>query len=108
MDKDTIRSYYAGGVEKERLVIDKLEGIRSKEIIQRYLPSNPINIIDIGGATGFYSFWLAEMGHRVTLFDLTPENIEAAKTFSTVKDQQIKNICRRCRKSSIKWKAMMI
>jgi len=79
MDKETIRSYYAGGVEKQRLVIDKLEGIRSKEIIERYLPSQKIDIIDIGGATGFYAFWLQQMGHRVTLLDLTPENIDAAK-----------------------------
>jgi SAM-dependent methyltransferase len=82
MDKDIIRKYYAGGVEKERLHIDKLEGLRSKEIIQRYLPASPIDIIDIGGATGYYSFWLQQMGHRVTLFDLTPENIEAAKEHS--------------------------
>lgn len=79
MDKETIKSYYAGGVEKQRLILDKLEGIRSKEIIERYLPAQEIDIIDIGGATGFYSFWLQHRGHRVTLFDLTPENIDAAK-----------------------------
>lgn len=82
MDKDIIKAYYAGGVEKERLIIDKLEGIRSKEIIQRYLSSTHANIVDIGGATGYYSFWLQEMGHRVTLIDLTPENIEDAKVYS--------------------------
>jgi SAM-dependent methyltransferase len=82
MDKNSIRSYYATGVEKQRLILDKLEGIRSKEIIQRYLPAEPVDIIDIGGATGYYSFWLQEMGHRVTLFDLTPENIEVATAYS--------------------------
>lgn len=78
MDKEIIKSFYATGGEKERLILDQLEGMRSKEIIQRYLPSTPIDIIDIGGATGYYSFWLQQMGHRVTLLDLTPENIEAA------------------------------
>lgn len=82
MDKDIIKAYYAGGVEKERLLLDRLEGIRSKEIIKRYLPASPVNIIDIGGATGYYSFWLQELGHKVTLFDLTPENIEAANAYS--------------------------
>ena len=82
MDKETIKSYYAGGVEKQRLIVDKLEGIRSKEIIERYLPAQKADIIDIGGATGFYSFWLQQMGHRVTLVDLSPENIDAAKAHS--------------------------
>ncbi len=82
MDKETIKSYYAGGVEKQRLILDKLEGIRSKEIIERYLPKQKIDIIDIGGATGFYSFWLQQMGHRVTLLDLTPENIDEAKAYA--------------------------
>jgi SAM-dependent methyltransferase len=81
VDKDIIKNYYAGGIEQVRL-IDDLEGIRSKEIIKRYLPAQPIDIIDIGGATGFYSFWMAEMGHRVTLADLTPEHIEWAKAHS--------------------------
>jgi ubiquinone/menaquinone biosynthesis C-methylase UbiE len=82
MEREIIKSYYAGGVERQRLILDKLEGIRSKEIIERYLPEQKIDIIDIGGATGFYSFWLQQMGHRVTLFDLTPENIDAAKDYS--------------------------
>ena len=68
MDKDIIKHYYAGGIEKTRLIVDKLEGLRSKEIIQRYLPSSSINLIDIGGGTGYYSFWLQQMGHRVTRF----------------------------------------
>jgi ubiquinone/menaquinone biosynthesis C-methylase UbiE len=91
MDKDIIRSYYATGVEKQRLILDKLEGIRSKEIIQRYLPSTPIDIIDIGGATGYYAFWLQQMGHRVTLFDLTPENIEVAKEYAKQNGIQLAN-----------------
>lgn len=91
MDKDIIRSYYAGGVEKERLHIDKLEGLRSKEIIQRYLPASPIDIIDIGGATGYYSFWLQQLGHRVTLFDLTPENIDSANEYAKQSGIQLTN-----------------
>src|SRR5689334_9619348 len=91
MDKDIIRTYYSGGVEKERLHIDKLEGLRSKEIIQRYLPSSPVDIIDIGGATGYYSFSLQQLGHRVTLFDLTPENIDAANEYSKQSGIQLTN-----------------
>lgn len=91
MDKDIIKHYYAGGIEKTRLIVDKLEGLRSKEIIQRYLPSSPINIIDIGGGTGYYSFWLQQMGHQVTLFDLSPDNIEWAKSHAKESGIQLTN-----------------
>ena len=91
MNKELIKSYYATGVEKQRLILEKLEGLRSKEIIRRYLPSIPIDIIDIGGATGYYSFWLQQMGHRVTLFDLTPENIDEANVQAKQSGIQLSN-----------------
>jgi Methylase involved in ubiquinone/menaquinone biosynthesis len=37
-----------------------------------------MRILDIGGAAGIYSFWLAESGHSVNLIDLTPKHIEQA------------------------------
>ena len=33
---------------------------------------------DVGGGTGPYSFWLAEQGHYVSLFDLMPHHIDQA------------------------------
>src|SRR5690349_895626 len=81
MATDSVLNYYALEFEKDRLEqeIFKLEGIRTKEIIERYLGKEKLNIIDIGGGAGFYSFWLHEKGHSVTLVDLTPENIALAK-----------------------------
>lgn len=81
-DQNPIIDYYGKNyVEDDRLGagIARWEFIRSKEIISRYLTSEPQVILDIGGATGPYSFWLAELGHRVHLRDLTPEHIEAAR-----------------------------
>lgn len=63
--------------------LDRIKGIlefeRSKQIIGRYLIKNKMKILDIGGATGKYSFWLADLGHDVTLIDPMPNLIEIAK-----------------------------
>ena len=56
---------------------------RTKELIARYLPASPSVILDVGGASGIYSFWLAELGHSVHLIDIVPKHIEQAKQAST-------------------------
>lgn len=78
MNKDDIRNYYASGIEKDRLEQDyfKLEGIRTKEIISRYLTVHGLNILDVGGGAGYYAFWLQSLGHHVSLVDLSPANID--------------------------------
>ena len=84
MDRNKIKEYYFSEIEKNRLDLEIfiLEGIRTKEIISRYLVKEKMNIIDIGGGAGYYSFWLQEKGHQVTLVDLSPKNIELAKQHS--------------------------
>ncbi|HZV70386.1 MAG TPA: hypothetical protein VFG10_12610 [Saprospiraceae bacterium] len=59
MNQDSIKSYYSAGIEKDRLqqIYFKLEGIRTKEIISRYL-TDKSNVIDIGGGTGCPDFFL--------------------------------------------------
>jgi 2-polyprenyl-3-methyl-5-hydroxy-6-metoxy-1,4-benzoquinol methylase len=72
--------YYLKSDEKGRLIGRySLERIRSQEIILRYLPKSRIKILDIGGANGIYSFWLASEGHDVDLIDLVPRHIDQAK-----------------------------
>jgi 2-polyprenyl-3-methyl-5-hydroxy-6-metoxy-1,4-benzoquinol methylase len=84
MDQDEVKRYYDQEIEKSRLELDhfKLEGIRTKEIIQRFLTGKEMAIADVGGGAGFYSFWLASLGHRVTLVDLSPGNIALVNEFS--------------------------
>ena len=81
MTADRIKAYYAREIEKNRLEMDifLFEGIRTKEILSRYLSSSPINILDVGGGAGYYAFWLQRQGHHVTLVDLSPKNIELVK-----------------------------
>jgi SAM-dependent methyltransferase len=78
-DQHRVERYYDNHPELNRLSCStgKLEFARSKEIISRYL-REPLNILDAGGATGVYSFWLASLGHRVTLVDLSPVHVQAA------------------------------
>ena len=56
-----------------------LEYIRSKQILDRYLPQAPVNILDIGGGPGAYSSWLAEKGHKVHLVDPVPRHLKEAE-----------------------------
>ena len=93
MDRDKIIKFYSNEIEKDRLELDlfKLEGIRTKEIISRYLSGENMRIADIGGGAGYYSFWLQEKGHHVSLVDLSPKNIELANQYSQDTGIQLAN-----------------
>lgn len=79
----SVRDYYERGTEAERLFggfpSGPLELARSKEIIQRYLPAEPLTILDVGGGPGVYAAWLAEQGHRVHVVDPIPLHVEQAR-----------------------------
>lgn len=81
---DDIVKYYELGIESNRLFtsVSRLERVRTQEIILRYLTRTPSKILDVGGATGFYSFWLGDMGHEVHLLDPVPLHIKQAKKHS--------------------------
>ena len=81
MTRDKIKDFYAHAMEANRLETEgfRLEGIRTKEIIERYTAGSSLEILDIGGGAGYYSFWLRENGHQVTLVDLSPANIEQVR-----------------------------
>ena len=81
-DSLKIKSYYQDSYDENgRMTRNHLEFIRSKEIISRYLSEAPLEIADIGGATGVYSYWLTSQGHNVHLLDLTHSHIEQAKEY---------------------------
>jgi ubiquinone/menaquinone biosynthesis C-methylase UbiE len=78
-NKPVLEFYEKFENENERILRNPLEFIRTKEIISRFLPENKIKIIDLCGATGHYSYWLAEKGHEVHLRDLSQRHIDEAK-----------------------------
>lgn len=68
MDSDAaMASYYERDKENDRLLsgAGRLEFIRTTELIGRTLPAAPATIADIGGGTGRYSKWLADLGYTV-------------------------------------------
>ena len=85
-----IVEFYSEYNEKGRLIErHSLEKIRTQEIILRHLAKKPQKIIDIGGAAGVYSFWLAELGHIVDLIDLVPKHIQQIKEIETIEGKKI-------------------
>ena len=74
-------SYYATFPEESRLGLgsSRLEFERTKEILARVLPGPPGPVVDVGGAAGAYSSWLAEQGYEVHLVDASPRLVEEAR-----------------------------
>ncbi len=56
-----------------------IAGVLAAEATAGRLRAGPTRIIDIGGGPGRYSLALLEAGHRVTLLDLSPANVEHAR-----------------------------
>jgi SAM-dependent methyltransferase len=80
--KRQLAEYYGLDKEEERLVNSghgQLEFERTKDIVQRHLPPAPAVIADIGGGTGRYAFWLAELGYRVVHRDIVPRHVEQVR-----------------------------
>jgi ubiquinone/menaquinone biosynthesis C-methylase UbiE len=77
---DIIRAHYDQGRERERLFHDggSLELVRTQELLLRFLPGPPADILDVGGGPGAYASWLAQAGYRVHLIDPIPLHVEQA------------------------------
>jgi len=76
---ERVKEFYEKMNEDARFDSQTKEFVRSKNIISRYLCAGKMEIADIAGGTGPYSFWLAEQGHSVHLLDITKKHIEIAK-----------------------------
>ncbi len=76
-----IVTHYTSFAEESRLQSGSgpLEFERTREILARVLPGPPARVLDVGGAAGAYSSWLADLGYEVHLVDLTPRLIEEAR-----------------------------
>ena len=82
---DEILSFYRQTQESKRLTNDvrgQIEFARTQEIITRYLPDPPAVVLDIGGGSGPYAYWLAKADYEVHLVDPVDLHIEQAKAAS--------------------------
>jgi ubiquinone/menaquinone biosynthesis C-methylase UbiE len=77
---DEIRAYYERGMELDRVTqgYSRIEFVRTKEILGRYLPPPPARLLDVGGGPGAYADWLAEQGYQLRLVDATPLHVQQA------------------------------
>ena len=83
---DAIQSYYGSAEEDSRLTTrsagGRLELARTRELVSaRLAPAS--RVLDVGGATGVHSTWLAAAGHHVTLIDPVQSQVEAAAAIGT-------------------------
>ena len=87
---DIVEQYYDKYSEDEweRLNRHKIEFEITKRYIQNYI-TKKAKILDVGGGPGRYSLFLAEQGHKVTLFDISSKNIKIAKEKSRKKGIKI-------------------
>jgi ubiquinone/menaquinone biosynthesis C-methylase UbiE len=76
-----VLSHYADNPEDNRLRSGrgKLEFVRTRELILRYLPPPPQRILDVGGGSGIYSEWLGSLAYEVHLVDLVSRHVEKAR-----------------------------
>ena len=82
--KTNLQQYYNNFTEGERIFtgLGQLEFERTKLILNRFLPNPPAKILDIGGATGVYSLWLAKKGYQVHLIDQPEKLVQQARQAS--------------------------
>lgn len=82
----TILSYYQRAPEEQRLQsgASQLEFVRTKEVVQRWMPRPPALVMDVGGGPGAYAGWLAGLGYEVHLVDPVPRLVEHARTLQPV------------------------
>ena len=69
-----------------------IQEIRTKELFSRHLGKGKRSILDVGGATGIYSFYLAERGHDVSLLDIVPDHIDQVKKINGESNAKLKDI----------------
>lgn len=84
MDLET--HYAAGPAEDSRLARTphgRLEYLRTRELLRRFLPAQA-RVLDVGGGTGVHAAWLASDGHPVHLVDVVPAHVAQAATLPGV------------------------
>ena len=93
MINKNINDYYENIIDESNRLdthYSLVEFERTKEIISRYLPGNAtLNILDLGAASGKYSFWLKSLDHNVTMVEPVGKHIEIAKNINSKLENKI-------------------
>lgn len=79
MDPEILAHYSDRFDESLRLSeVNRLELMRTQEILSRHLPPPPAVILDVGGGPGVYASWLAGLGYEVHLIDVVERHVQQA------------------------------
>lgn len=82
LDPDIAR-HYEQGLEGDRLETwGRLEAARTRQLLARFLPPPPAEVLDVGGAEGVYALPLARAGYAVDLIDPVARHVAEAETAS--------------------------
>jgi SAM-dependent methyltransferase len=86
-----VTEYYDRTPEETRLKQGpfQLEEARTRELIQRFVPSPPGIVLDVGGAAGAYALWLADAGYSVHLVDPVPRLVAEARRRSDAAERSL-------------------
>ncbi|MFC1418762.1 class I SAM-dependent methyltransferase [Streptacidiphilus cavernicola] len=57
----------------------RLELLRTRELLGRYLPQPPADVLDVGGGPGAHAAWLTDHGYRVHLVDPVQRHLDQAR-----------------------------
>src|SRR3984957_13013279 len=79
-----VAGYSARGRERDRLTAGRarVEFIRMRGLLRRFLPAAPATVLDVGGGAGAYAIPLAAAGYAVHLIDPVPLHVEQAAAAS--------------------------
>jgi ubiquinone/menaquinone biosynthesis C-methylase UbiE len=77
--EDAVRTYYDEGREAGRLQSDRLELVRTQELLGRFLPPPPARVLDVGGAAGVHALVLLGLGYDVGLVDPVALHVSQAR-----------------------------
>lgn len=79
-DETLLAFYTCFENEGRRLALlrNRLEFVRTQELLRARLPAAPAQVLDVGGGTGAHAAWLAGDGHEVHLVDVVPDHVREA------------------------------
>ena len=81
MDPEILAHYTDRYDESARLLSDpfnRVELLRTQEILLRHLPDPPAVVLDVGGGPGVYASWLTGLGYEVHLIDVVERHVGEA------------------------------
>ena len=87
----SIAEFYHRTPEEDRLDDGPflLEGVRTRELIERHARRPPATVLDVGGAAGAYALWLADAGYAVHLVDPVPRLVAEAEGRSAARPRSL-------------------